>query len=154
MFGEYITLNPEYKDNVSSFFVPKVQRNVLDNKYLAKLINRPIHIVDELGTDQSKKAAQRIKYELEYFYNATTIIGELDHSAYNIRIIHDTDYYAENNISDIHNDVPYGIIAQHITIESLLDDGMMKKKHLERPHQYLIRLCRNYSSKTMLFMVR
>lgn len=130
--GEYITLTPEYKDNVSSFEIPKVQRNVLDNKHLAMLIDKAIYIVDELKTEYSEQLVKKLKFELEYFYGLEPIVGELNSNAYNIRIIHDSEYYMENGIPDMHNDIPIGVIVQHVTVESVIEskyvDEIIEKK--------------------------
>lgn len=123
-----MTLTPEYKDNVSAFEIPREQKKAMDNKHLAALINRPIVIVDELKTDDSSKVADTIKFELEYYYNLNPVVGELTAESYNIRIIHDDEYYKSNSLPDPHNNTPDDFIVQHITIESATE-GIDKREN-------------------------
>lgn len=126
--GDYLTLSFEYKENVDCYAVSKEQKKAMDNKHLSALIDRPVHIVDELNTQLSQEAVEKIKEELETFYNLSVTIGEIDSKAYNIRIIHNDEYYDENEITDLHNNIPDDTIIQHITLEGVIEAITDKKK--------------------------
>lgn len=129
--GDYLTLSPEYKEDVGCYELSKEQKRAMDNKHLAALIDRPIHIVDELNTELSQDASQKIKEELETFYNLPVTIGAMDSAAYNIRIIHNDEYYEENEITDPHSNIPSGMIVQHITLEGITEAIESRKKGKE-----------------------
>ena len=61
--------------------------------------------------------AEKISYELGRIYGIKCTFGELSPGGNNIRIIHDPDYYKENNIADPHNNISKDIIVQHLMIE-------------------------------------
>ena len=51
-------------------------------------------------------------------FHIKAAVGNLSEEAYNIRIIHDGEYYAENEMHDPHSDNLKGYIVQHITEEA------------------------------------
>lgn len=59
----------------------------------------------------------KLQEELEKYYHVKAAVGNLSEEAYNIRIIHDGEYYAENEMHDPHSDNLKKYIVQHITEE-------------------------------------
>lgn len=75
-------------------------------------------IVDENNSEVSKDIVAKLQEELEKYYHVKAAVGNLSEEAYNIRIIHDGEYYAENEMHDPHSDNLKGYIVQHITEEA------------------------------------
>ena len=116
-YGKYITLTFEESENTRDFDIPTSGK--ADKKYLhyGKLLNNEVNIADEVKTEDSQMIAEKISYELGRFYGIKCTFGELSPGGNNIRIIHDPDYYKENNIADPHNNISKDIIVQHLMIE-------------------------------------
>ena len=104
----YRTLNPN--DFSSSM------RQAMDE--VEKLGKKGVVIVDENNSEVSKDIVAKLQEELEKYYHVKAAVGNLSEEAYNIRIIHDGEYYAENEMHDLHSDNLKGYIVQHITEEA------------------------------------
>lgn len=74
-------------------------------------------IVDEIGTEKSKEIVNLLSMELLEYYGVEATVGDLALGAYNIRIIHNEDYYIENELPDPHDNIK-GYIVQHMTEEA------------------------------------
>lgn len=81
------------------------------------LKKKGVVIVDENNTEESKEIVAKLGNELKLYYKVNPDVGGLSKSAYNIRIIHDHEYYDENE-KDPHADNLKGYIVQHMTEEA------------------------------------
>lgn len=116
--GEYITLIAGHRDGDASFEISKKEReNLLVSDYTSILSERGINIVDECHDNLSKAIVGRLVQEFETFYGITVKIGALEHRMYNIRVIHNEEYYEKNELPDPHSEDLHGYIIQHITLE-------------------------------------
>lgn len=77
-----------------------------------------VNIVDVCQTGRSSQIVERVAAELQKFYGVTAHFGALDESMYNIRVIHDDEYYEKNGLTDPHDDCLHGYIVQHMTQEA------------------------------------
>ncbi|MBP1535033.1 MAG: hypothetical protein IK999_13050 [Ruminococcus sp.] len=119
--GEYISFEPEYKENTYSFELPPKQQGSWNNKGLVSLIKRPICIIDEVNSELSTLMADQIKSQLLTYYNINVIGTTWDERAYHIRLINDEEYYSERNIPDPHRIVPNNMIVQHMIVTNELE---------------------------------
>lgn len=115
---KYITLEVGERNDVQTFEIPKWQKKGIKKKEYGELLNkRGVVIVDENHSKKSKDLITQLKKELSESYNVNAKIGELSKTAYNIRIIHDSDYYYDNELPDPHGDNLEEYIVQHMTEE-------------------------------------
>lgn len=124
--GDYLTLTPEYKEEVKSFEIPKIQKQALDEKRLASLMKRPIILIDDANTERSAEMIKIITEQLDRYYGLSANIGSWNKQAYHIRLIHEEEYYTQNHLPDPHGNVPEGMIVQHIAEEQELSEGSNK----------------------------
>ena len=122
-YGKYITLTLDESENTYDYELPKSEK--ADKIYLkyGKLLNNEVNITDEVKTGESELLIHKIQNELSEFYGINTTVGELSSQVNNIRIIHDADYYKDNNMPDPHNNISKDFVVQHMIIE--------ESKHLE-----------------------
>ncbi len=124
--GAYLTLTPQYREDVQSFEIPKIQKRALNEEYLTSLMKRPFHLIDDAGTERSAAMAEQIRQQLKDYYGLTVSGSTWNSQAYHIRLIHDEEYYSERKLSDPHSQIPYGMIVQHMTEEQELQQGKRK----------------------------
>ena len=67
-----------------------------DLVYMNQVHGNNVVIVDENNSEVSKDIVAKLQEELEKYYHVKAAVGNLSEEAYNIRIIHDGEYYAEN----------------------------------------------------------
>lgn len=87
-----------------------------ENKdYSLFLKKRGICIIDEIEDDDSKRLMEQIKLELLKSYQVECDCNQYRDKAYVIRIIHNKDYYEDDN--DPHKSSDKFNIVQHVTVE-------------------------------------
>ena len=93
------------------------KKGITEHEYGEMLNKKGVVIVDEIGTEKSKEMINLLSMELLTYYGVEVSIGDLTPGAYNIRIIHNEEYYIENELPDPHNNIK-GYIVQHMTEEA------------------------------------
>ena len=89
---------------------------------LSKLTDAKIRIVDCIGECYSQDLAEEIQKILFEKYSLKSTIGKrISKNCLNIRIIHNAEYYDEN---DPHDEKFDGISVQHITYEDFADNAV------------------------------
>ncbi len=124
---DYITVEHGGYDNCSSIkYNPK---DSFENKDYASLLNgKDIVVEDLVNTDESKKIIDTIISRLENDYKIKPKKGHLDKSNFNLRIINNKDYYKQNELEDLYNNIDKDTIVQHITVEGFTSDEKKKGK--------------------------
>lgn len=140
--GDYITLEPGKRDGDKE--VPISQKEKTDltvSDYSAILNARGVNIVDAVGDEVSAEMAARLVQELTKHYGIIPTIGELEKAAYNIRFIHNEEYYELNGGHDPHQDDLHGYIVQHITEEEYKKNvGPISEKSEPMLHKVVLEL--------------
>lgn len=93
------------------------KKGITEHEYGEMLNKKGVVIVDEIGTEKSKEMVNLLSMELLTYYGVEVSIGDLTPGVYNIRIIHNEEYYIENELPDPHNNIK-GYIVQHMTEEA------------------------------------
>lgn len=93
------------------------KKGITEHEYGEMLNKKGVVIVDEIGTEKSKEMVNLLSMELLTYYGVEVSIGALTPGVYNIRIIHNEEYYIENELPDPHNNIK-GYIVQHMTEEA------------------------------------
>ncbi|MCR4612167.1 MAG: hypothetical protein K5644_09750, partial [Lachnospiraceae bacterium] len=120
--GQYVILTAQKRTDYQCYVEKKNDRDTLSEKDCGDFLNKlGVNIVDECRTKDSEKIRQTIVDELKNCYKIDPSIGELDESAYNIRIIHNREYYENNQVADPHNEDLQGFIVQHVMQEEYMD---------------------------------
>lgn len=138
--SKYMSLTSICIQSADKYDVSKEQEKALDPVHLSKLIDAPIYITDELGTDESAEIAEKIKLELNKYYGLKADVGELHSNAFNIRIIHDKEFYEENALPDLHKNNPKNLVVQHLTIENALEAKLLSDKNKKKAHPMINKL--------------
>lgn len=116
---KYISIELAEREDVQTFNISNLEKKgISESEYGEMLRKRGVVIVDEIHSEKSNRIAEVLKHELHLHYDAEAVIGQLSKDAYNIRIIHNEEFYTENEISDPHNDDLKGYIVQHVTEEA------------------------------------
>ena len=117
--SKYITIEFEEREDAKSYEISKLEKKGISEKeYGDFLKKRGVVIVDENDTERSKEIIKLLQKELKKSYDVEAVVGELSKDAYNIRIIHDKEYYENNEIVDPHGENKKGYIVQHVTEEA------------------------------------
>ena len=117
--SKYVTIEFEEREDAKSYEISKLEKKGISEKeYGDFLKKRGVVIVDENDTERSKEIIKLLQKELKKSYDVEAVVGELSKDAYNIRIIHDKEYYENNEIVDPHEEKKKGYIVQHVTEES------------------------------------
>lgn len=116
--SKYISIEFMEREDAREFDISNWEKvGISDFEYGDLLKNKGVVIVDEIGTDKSKEIVKLLSMELLEYYGVEASIGDLTLEAYNIRIIHEEDYYIDNELPDPHNNIK-GYIVQHMTEEA------------------------------------
>lgn len=119
MLSKYITMELVERNNVQEYDISDLEKKGISEEEYGKMLRKKgVVIVDESNSEESKVITKKLKEELEKYYQVNASIGNLSKEAYNIRIIHDDEYYTEKELHDPHNDNLKGYIVQHITEEA------------------------------------
>lgn len=117
--SQYITIEFEEREDVQEFDISNLEKTDISKEDYGRLLKkRGVVIVNEIGTEKSKEIIELLKDELKEHYGVEASIGELSKEAYNIRFIHDENYYIENETYDLHDDDLKDYIVQHMTEET------------------------------------
>ena len=107
------------REDAQEFDISNLEKKgISEFEYGEMLQKKGVVIVDENNSEVSKDIVAKLQEELEKYYHVKAAVGNLSEEAYNIRIIHDGEYYAENEMHDPHSDNLKGYIVQHITEEA------------------------------------
>lgn len=120
--GAYVELTPiEIHDDLCALLPKKEQLKLYDGNYETQLKSYGINIVDTCKTAVSQKICNYLKavFKLQYDIDATE--GSLMETKYNIRIIHEPDYYRNLGLKDPHQDDLHGCVVQHMMLETYLN---------------------------------
>ena len=134
--GEYLTLIVEARDDATFFEISKKEKNELTKNDFGNILNqRGVYIENLNSTDKSQEILCNLVYELQHFYGVESKIGCIEESSYNIRIIHNKDYYEDNDLPDPHKEDLRGMIVQHLTEEQFSNDKIedIKEKNKLSP---------------------
>ena len=116
--SKYIFIEFMEREDACEFDISNWEKaGISDFEYGDLLKTKGVVIVDEIRTDKSKEIVKLLSMELLEYYGVEASIGDLTFEAYNIRIIHDEDYYIDNELPDPHNNIK-GYIVQHMTEEA------------------------------------
>lgn len=115
---KYISIEFMEREDAREFDISNWEKaGISDSEYGELLKKKGVVIVDEIGTEKSKEIVNSLSVELLEHYGVEVALGDLTLEAYNIRIIHNEEYYIENELSDPHNNIK-GYIVQHMTEEA------------------------------------
>lgn len=116
--SKYISIELMEREDAREFDISNWEKaGISDSEYGELLKKKGVVIVDEIGTKKSKEIVNSLSVELLEHYGVEVTIGDLTLEAYNIRIIHNEEYYIENELPDSHNNIK-GYIVQHMTEEA------------------------------------
>ncbi len=116
--SKYISIEFMEREDAREFDISNWEKaGISDSEYGELLKKKGVVIVDEIGTEKSKEIVNSLSVELLEHYGVEATIGDLTLESYNIRIIHNEEYYIENELPDPHNNIK-GYIVQHMTEET------------------------------------
>lgn len=116
--SKYISIEFMEREDAREFDISNWEKaGISDSEYGELLKKKGVVIVDEIGTEKSKEIVNSLSVELLEHYGVEATIGDLTSESYNIRIIHNEEYYIENELPDPHNNIK-GYIVQHMTEET------------------------------------
>ena len=117
--SKYISIDIVEREDAQEFDISNLEKKgISEREYGEMLQKKGVVIVDENDSEISNDIVAKLQEELEKYYHVKAAVGNLSEDAYNIRIIHDGEYYAENEMHDPHSDNLKGYIVQHITEEA------------------------------------
>ena len=117
--SKYMTIELVEREDAQEFDITNLEKQEMSElEYGEMLQKNGVVIVDENNSEESRNIVTKLQEELEKYYHIKAAVGSLSKEAYNIRIIHDGDYYDENELHDPHSDDLSGYIVQHITEEA------------------------------------
>lgn len=117
--SKYMTIELMEREDAQEFNITNLEKKgISELEYGEMLQKKGVVIVDENNSEESRIIVEKLQEELEKYYHIKAAVGSLSKEAYNIRIIHDGDYYDENEQHDPHSDDLKGYIVQHITEEA------------------------------------
>lgn len=116
--SKYMTIEIMEREDTQKFEIPKLEkRGITGYEYGKMLAKKGLVIVDENNSEKSKNMVKQLQEEFKKYYGIEAVAGELSKTAYNIRIIHDEEYYDKKD-HDPHSDNLKGYIVQHIAEET------------------------------------
>lgn len=117
--SKYMIIEFEEREDAQAYEISKLEKKGISEKEYGEFLRkRGVVIVDENDTERSKEIIKLLQKELKRAYGVEAVVGELSKDTYNIRIIHDKEYYENNEIIDPHEEKKKGYIVQHVTEES------------------------------------
>lgn len=117
--SKYITIEIVEREDARAFDISNLEKGGISEREYGELLQKKgVVIVDENNSQRSNEIIDLLKFELLNYYGVEASVGQLSAEAYNIRIIHNGEFYAENEIPDPHNDNLKGYIVQHMTEET------------------------------------
>ena len=117
--SKYIAIEIMGREDAQEFDISNLEKKgITEREYGEMLRKKGVVIVDENGSEKSQDMIERLQAELRKYYCIEARVGDLSETAYNIRIIHDGEYYVENEMHDPHSDNLKGYIVQHMAEEA------------------------------------
>jgi hypothetical protein len=117
--SKYMTIDLVEREDAQEFDISNLEKKGISEVVYGEMLQKKgVVIVDENNSEESKEIIAKLQEELKKYYHVKASVGGLSKDAYNIRIIHDGEYYDENELHDPHSDVLKGYIVQHITEEA------------------------------------
>ncbi len=117
--SKYITIEITERKDAKTFDISNLEKTGISELEYGELLRKKgVVIVDENNSEKSKEMVKLLKCELLKYYDVEAIVGQLSKDSYNIRIIHNEEFYAENEIADPHSDNLKSYIVQHMTEEA------------------------------------
>lgn len=117
--SKYMSIDIVEREDAQEFDISNLEKKgISEFEYGEMLQKNGVVIVDDNNSEVSKNIVAKLQEELEKYYHVKAAVGNLSEEAYNIRIIHDGEYYAEKEMHDPHSDNLKGYIVQHITEEA------------------------------------
>lgn len=118
ILGKYVKLEFCEAEHGERYNITKKAKPEITKKSRGILLNRRgINIVDENKTDRSKVISSNLILEFAKYYGVDCTEGDVDVTKYNVRIIHNPEYYEKLGLNDPHNDQLNGTIVQHLMEE-------------------------------------
>lgn len=120
--GDYMQLTLLSRDNLQVYEETQKIKPEVSKKQMGDLLNQKgINFVDLIQSSESEELMAFVSDYLEKEYGISLSYGVLRDDMFNVRIIHDEEYYENNGFDDPY-DVDFGLaIVQHLTVESLSD---------------------------------
>lgn len=117
--SRYLTITILESEDAQTFDISSLEKtDISEREYGELLLKKGVRIVDEVDTEKSNKMVELLKTELLNYYGVEVSVGTLSLDEYNIRIIHNQEFYVENELHDPHSDNLKGYIVQHMTEEA------------------------------------
>lgn len=137
---DYITIENCKIEEYSKYEVKEWKSEKSDYRELLK--NKRITIVDEVKNYYSETLASLL---LKVLREESDIVVEkkdkIDTENYNLKIIHEAEYYKVNTLEDPYKNAPIDCVIQHITLENFIEnlkDDKIEKAALTKIIQELI----------------
>lgn len=116
--SDYMKISFGKVEKSENFKITKKVKEEVTLKEMGDLLNaRGVRIIDENHTEQSAIMCERFRKELSDYYGVSAIVGSLEKDKYNIRIIHEADYYEKREMNDPHEENLGAYIVQHAVEE-------------------------------------
>ena len=137
---DYVVFNPISIDDFNDYKELKLKNNTAENTEIEKLLSLSgVNIVDCCETEESKNIISQLANEIKNRYDLDIHLGKLDDKKYNIRIIHNKEFYKTNEeYFDPHQNDISGYVVQHITLEDFLEEGNINQHGFDKVIQELI----------------
>lgn len=117
--SKYIVIKKVEREDAQEFEISNLEKRGISEKEYGELLKKKgVVIVDEINTERSKEMVDLLRLELSNYYGVEATVGALSSEAYNIRIIHNEEFYDEHDLSDPYKDNIKGYIVQHMTEEA------------------------------------
>lgn len=116
--SKYMSIELVEREEAEAYNISTLEKKgISELEYGEMLQKRGVVIVNESNSETSRNLVERVKEDLKKFYYIEATEGELSKEAYNIRIIHNSEYYIENEMSDPYMENLNEYIVQHMTEE-------------------------------------
>lgn len=103
--SKYMSIDIVEREDAQEFDISNLEKKgISEFEYGEMLQKNGVVIVDDNNSEVSKNIVAKLQEELEKYYHVKAAVGNLSEEAYNIRIIHDGEYYAEKEMHDPHSD--------------------------------------------------
>lgn len=117
--SNYISIELVEREDAQEYEISDLEKKGISEREYGELLKKKgVVIVDEIDTERSKEMINLLRLELSNYYGVEATVGTLSSESYNIRIIHNEEFYDEYGLSDPHKDNVKGYIVQHMTEEA------------------------------------
>ncbi|MBQ3692550.1 MAG: hypothetical protein II931_04425 [Clostridia bacterium] len=131
LLEKYVVFNPESNDNFTDYTKSSFTDFTAKDIELEKAFRTSgVNIADCCKTEASEKTVLQIKDEFEKLYKIKACTGELNHEMFNIRVIHNKEFYEnKKELCDPHKEDLSGYVVQHVTLEDFSDKNASINKY-------------------------